>query len=231
MSARTNARWAMACAVVFTLATGCRPEPGPSDYVSQEAFHFDAGSAVPSGFVEGPDPWQAGTPRFKLGLFYEGGATDEVVVDDVGAHFYVYEQTFSVGPVDDGHREGLQADAIMHAGGPWWGGGIHWDTARDLSAWTYLRMSLRSTSAAFDDVKLGMTSGAEGAPDRAEARVSAADYGFVADGEWHDLRVPLADLTALGVDLSAVTVALSFGGGAGTAADTLLIDALYLTAD
>jgi hypothetical protein len=221
----------MAAAVLALLATGCRPEPGPSDYVSQEDFHFDAGSAVPSGFVEGPDPGEAGTPRFKLGLFYEGGSTEEVVVDDVAAHFYVYEQTFSVGPVDEGQREGLQADALMHAGGPWWGGGIHWDTARDLSGWAQLRVSLRSTSEVFDDVKLGMASGAEGSPSRAEARVSVADYGFKADGEWHDLRIPLADLVAQGIDLTEVTIAFSVGGGSGTAADTLLIDALYLTAD
>lgn len=218
-------------ATVAVGVMGCRPEPGPSDYLSQEDFHFDAGSAVPSGFVEGPDPWVAGTPRFKLGLFYEGGSTDEVVVDDATAHFYVYEQTFSVGPVDEGQREGLQADALMHSGGPWWGGGIHWDTARDLSGWQHLRVSLRSTSAVFGDVKLGMASGAERSPSRAEAKVSAADYGFAADGEWHDLSVPLADLVALGLDLSEVTIALSIGGGAGTAADTLLIDALYLTAD
>ena len=61
--------------------------------------------------------------------------------------------------------------------------------------------------------------------------MSAADYGFAADGDWHDLRIPLADLAALGLDLSAVTIAFSVSGGSGTAADTLLIDALYLTAD
>ena len=220
--------------VGLTLAlaiTACRPDPGAEDYASQEVFHFDAGTPRPENYVEGPDPWVEGEPRLSLGLFYEGGASEAVTVDDIQAHFYIYEGTFAVTPVGNGQREGIQADAITHAGTPWWGGGIHFETPRDFSTWTTLRISLRATDAAFAEVALGLASGVEEAADAREVRVQATDYGYTNDGRWHDLVIPLADLTDKGLDLGAVRVALLLVGGAGTPGETLLVDALYLTAE
>ncbi|MFZ4734388.1 MAG: hypothetical protein ACOYM9_00480 [Bradymonadia bacterium] len=210
---------------------GCRPDPGAEDYASQEAFRFDAGDPRPEAYVEGPDPWREGEPRFGLGLFYEDGRTEEVVIDDVAAHFYIYENTFTVVAADNGQREGLSVDQIVHAGTPWWGGGVHLEAPRDLSAWKTLHVSLRSSDGAFRTVSLGMTSGAEGSPDNASASVDATEYGYENDGRWHDLKIPIADLVAKGLDPAAVTVVLLLGGGSGTTAESLAIDALYLTQD
>lgn len=207
--------------------TACRPDPGPDDYASQEAFRFDAGAPRPENYVEGPDPWVEGEARLSVGLFYEGGATETVTIDDVTAHFYVYENTFAVVAEGQGQREGLSADRIVHAGTPWWGGGVHWDTPRDLSAYTTLHVSLRSADAAFREVKLGMTSGAEGSASRVETQLPATDYGYSNDGAWHDLAIPIADFEAKGLDLGAVSIPLLLGGGSGTSAESLLIDDVY----
>lgn len=217
--------------IALLSTTGCRPDPGADDYDSQEVFHFDAGDPRPENYVEGPDPWVEGEPRLSIGLFYEGGASETVVVDDVTVHFYVYEGTFGLTPEGRGQREGLSVDRLVHAGTPWWGGGVHWDTPRDLSLYTTLHVSLRSSDAAFREVKLGMTSGAEGSAARAEAQVLASDFGWTNDGAWHDLAVPLTAFVDAGLDPTEVTVALVLGGGSGTSADSMLIDAVYFSAE
>ena len=118
--------------------------------------------------------------------------------------------------------EGLQSDVIVQTTLPWWGGGIHSDVALDLSAWSTLHVSLKSDVVA--DFDIGMTGGVEG-------RASVADYGYAPDGAWHDLVIPLSDLTAQGVDLSAVTVALLLVAEGGAAGDRVHVDDLYLGKD
>jgi len=61
--------------------------------------------------------------------------------------------------------------------------------------------------------------------------VNATTYGYVNDGEWHQLSIPLSDFVSDGLDLSAVRSPLSLGGAAGMATDFALIDNLYLSQD
>ena len=123
--------------------------------------------------------------------------------------------------------EGTFSDKIIHGGYGWWGTGVHIEGAdpEDLSAWGTLHISLRSGDDAFDSVKIRMESkGGNG-------EVDAADYGFVNDGEWHSIGIPLSDLEATGLDLGTITSPIGLGGMAGEAGETLWVDNLYLTMD
>ena len=204
----------------------CRPEVGDPDYSSQETFDFEAEESVVVS-LPGPDPFVQGEQRLSLGIFYEGASSQEILVDEVTRHFYIYANeatsllTFSQSTSDE-RLEGLRADSIEHSGGPWWGGGIHWDVAQDLSSWSSLHISLKSNDPAFSDVDLAMESG------DSVAQVQAADYGYVNDGAWHNITVPLSDFTDQGVSLDGVTIPLRFGGFSGMSGELLLLDNVYI---
>ena len=156
-----------------------------------------------------------------LGLFREGAADRSVPIDNARTHFWIYENTVRL--ADDADAvEGAQSHRLVHNGGDWWGAGIHWEDARDLSDWTTLHISLKASGAAFEDVQLRINS--------TENRSGAIDvraYGFRGDGQWHDLVIPLNAFA--GADLSAVIAPLVFGGGGAAAGVGLQIDAVYLS--
>ncbi|HCV28728.1 MAG TPA: hypothetical protein DGB32_10415, partial [Dehalococcoidia bacterium] len=167
--------------------------------------------------------FQEGDQRLNIGAFYEGGSSAMVEIDNETTHVFLYDNTVTADPVEE-PLEGLNAHRLQHAGGDWWGMGIHWDTARDLTAWTTLHISFRSAS--FAEIEIGVTGNAE---DRHV--VNATAYGYTNDDEWHQLSIPLADFVADGLDLSAVRSPLSIGGATGAATDFALIDNVYYTAD
>ena len=154
-----------------------------------------------------------------MGVFYEGGSSELVEIDNTAAHLYLYENTVSVEEVGE-PLEGRLAHRLVHAGGDWWGMGVHWSSPRDLSGWASLHASFRSESLA--EIEIGLN----GAADDRHV-VLATDYGYAADGEWHTLQIPLADFAAKGLDLAAVTSPLSLGGPKAEAGDFVLIDNLY----
>lgn len=208
----------LVCVSALAALAGCRADSGPNDYESQEVFRLDAA----------PPPIDASTRpgerRLSLGAFYEGPADEIVPIDDLRTHFYIYEDTFSVA-IDGGDRvEGSQSDRLSHRGGPWWGGGIHWDDPRDVSAWATLNISLKSRDASFGGLKLAMNNS-----DESQGAVELSTYGFAADGTWHDLAIPLADFAAAGVDLTRVAAPLVFVGGAGERGESVLVDAVFLS--
>lgn len=189
----------------------CRPDPGLPDYPEPEPW-------VPGGDDFYPDPLDPGEERLSIGLFYEGTATESVPVDDLDTHFYIYENTFSVETTDD-RWEGYVADELVRGSLAWWGGGIHWDTPRDLSGWEALHLVVQSTDPV--DWEVGITGGG------VEARVAVADYGLVADDAWHEVIIPLGDFE--GADLTTVTVALLLVGEGGEAGDRWIVDGVYYT--
>ena len=142
-------------------------------------------------------------------------------MNDTTTHFYIYEQTFDIKNEYQLVREGLRADAIIGVGTPWLGGGVSWDTPKDLSAWTTMHVSLRSDNPQFNDLKLEIEAGRV-------LRVELADYGFVADGEWHELSIPLDTFTERGADLTAVTRPFVLIGGNISVGTRLIVDNLYL---
>lgn len=87
-----------------------------------------------------------------------------------------------------------------------------------------MHLSLKSSWDAFAEVRVGMS------PESAIESLDATDYGYAADGQWHSLEIPPADFAELGVDLRALTDALTLGGNTGASADALKVDGFYFTA-
>lgn len=116
--------------------------------------------------------------------------------------------------------EGSVSDLLTLEGTSFWGGGVVWSPTRDLSSWRTLALSLKSDSIAVVNVTVGSTG--------KEPGLSAADYGYKADGQWHSLRIPLADFAAGGVDLTDVRVAFALGGPGGSAGQEILVDDVYM---
>lgn len=205
-------------AVALVLA-GCRADSGPDDYQSQERLRLDAA----------PPPIDAdlapGERRFNLGAFYEGPADEAVVIDDLTAHFYIYEDTFSVATESADRVEGAVSDRFILRGGPWWGGGIHYDTPRDLSGWDTLHVSLKTAARSQAGLTLALNN-----PEERQTALALADYGFAADGAWHRLEIPLADFAAAGADLSQVAAPVVFVGPSGAAGEAVLVDGVFLSA-
>lgn len=207
---------------LLVLLAACRSGPDDSDYESQESF--DLGVTPDGGDEAGPpgtDPVEPDERRLSIGVFYEGASSEMVEIDNTTAHLYIYESTVSVQETDEA-LEGQAAHRLVHAGGDWWGMGVHWSSPRDMSAWTTLRVSFRSVSLAAIEV------GMNGAADDRHA-VPAGDYGYAADGDWHSLAIPLADFAAKGLDLAAVTSPLSLTGPKAAAGDFVLIDGVHFS--
>ena len=66
-------------------------------------------------------------------------------------------------------------------------------------------------------------------PDPAGFDVDPTDYGYVNDGDWHFLRIPLQDFIDLGWDPTVARSPFTFSAPGGDAGDVLLIDNLYFT--
>ena len=212
--------------VVALLALGaCRPDPvGPSPYQNQESFPDGGAGDGGSNSLPGPDPFTPGSKRLSVGIFYEGGKSDEIPIDNMTTHLYVYSGTVLLQPSTD-HIEGKSADQIVSTGMPWWGLGVNWDTAHDLSAWKTMHVSFQATDASFASFTIGMLAANAANP----VTVNATPYGFTPDGNWHTLAIPLADLTVQGLDLKQTTAAIVLAGTNAPGGSNLRIDDLYYT--
>lgn len=211
-----------ACLLWSVGALACRPDPGVPDYSSHVGLRDPP--ATGAEFLPGPNPFERGTPRLYVGAFYEGEATDEILINDVDTHYYIFENSYQQESSSE-RVEGRLSDKLELNGTPFWGGGLIWDVAKDLSEWTTLYVSLRSDSGSFVDVPIILQSEAGGRV--VDAQVSAAEYGYLNDGQWHNLRIPLSDLS--GFDPGATRAPFILSAPGGTGGDTLLVDDLYLT--
>jgi hypothetical protein len=213
-------RRALLLVSVASLLTACRPDPGPSHYDQQEPFPKDGGMAAS---LPGPYPYQPGTRRLSIGAFYESGYSDVIAIDNMSVNLYVYENTLTLLPEAD-HIEGTMANRITHAGMTWWGFGVHWMVPRDMSTWTHLHVSLKSSDATFATVDVGMNNANP-------VFLHAPDYGYAADGEWHSLSIPVADFVKAGLDVTQVAAPFVLTGGAGMGGETLKLDDVYFSAE
>lgn len=211
---------ALSILVALVAAAGCRPDPGVPIYRNADDFLDPDGPD--SDPLVGADPYQPGEARLALGIFYEGEFSEQVIIDDVTTHFYIYDGTFTMSLDRDVVEEGLESNRVTHAGLGYWGGGITWDESRDLSDWTTLYLSLRSADPAFADLEVRIAADSEGS-------VAASSYGYVNDGEWHHIAIPLEDYA--GLDLTQVTGPLVMIGDAGDQGERLYIDNVYYTQD
>jgi hypothetical protein len=209
---------------VLLLLAACRPDPGESDYENQgQLTPSNDGTDPGADVLPGPVPYQTGQRRLSVG-FYEGGRSEDIPVDNTTTHVYLYEGTTTLEPSST-RVEGRASDLVVHAGKAWLGFGVHWDAPRNLGAWKTLHVSLRSSDPGFAQVKVGMSD------DTKDVQLDVKKYGYVNDGAWHHLSIPLTDFTAGGLKLGAIDAPFIFIAGSGAAADKLLLDNLYFTAD
>ncbi len=214
---------ALSVLVAVAALAGCRPSPEePLVYRNADDFTNPEG---PGGGepIEGPDPYEPGEARLALGIFYEGEFSEQVIIDDMLTNFFIFEGTFSMVLDSNVVAEGLESNRITHAGLTFLGGGINWMDSRGLSAWTTLYVSLNSSDASFSDLEIVVQ------VESGEAGVDASDYGFVNDGAWHHLAIPVADFE--GIELTQVTGPFVFLGGTGDLGERLWIDNVYYTQD
>jgi hypothetical protein len=206
---------------------GCRPDPGPTKYDSQESF--DGGNCG----LAGPVPFMPGDKRLSVGAFYECQVSDTIAVDDKTSHVYLYLNgtQVTVNKVSDTKDkvEGSSSDDLVLTGQPWWGMGINWDIPHDLSAWKTMHVSFKSKEPAFSTFTIGINNGVSNGDmiSQTTATVNSIDYGYVADDSWHNLSIPLSAFT--GIDTSRCTAPFVIGGTAGPSGAVLKVDALYFT--
>lgn len=218
----------LALALTAALA-GCRPDPGPSQYNNQESFDGGSANALP-----GPDPYVPGTPRLSIGWNYESGYSDIIQLDNMTSHLYIYGDQNNTGSVtiqdDKDHVEGLSSQRVTCAGQSFAGFGINWDVVHDLSMWTHMHVSLKSSDPNFADFTIGLNDG-EGSATATYTVDLMGQYGWVNDGQWHNLVIPLADFVATGFDPSMATAGFVVGAAMDPSGQALLVDDLFFSAD
>ena len=225
---------------ILILLSACRPEP--MEYPYNSADTLDTAGETENQFA-GPDPYEDGDARLSLGVFYESGYSDLIPVDDETSFFYIWiteytsMPTFSQVPTTD-RVEGNVADEITAGEHGWFGGGVSWNVAKDMSAWSTLYVSVKSESDVMSGLQVGMSGvldgsgGCTGSGTR-QNWVDLVDYGFETDGEWHHLAIPMSDLTVC-MDATQVSEPFSIltaGLSASDAGAQVLLDNVYFTGD
>ncbi|MEM1414444.1 MAG: hypothetical protein AAGH15_06070 [Myxococcota bacterium] len=231
-------------ALAFALLLGptCREDLPTPDYSSHIGLADRIDAGLPEGFLAGTDPLEEGEQRLKIGLAYEGRFTREITVGTGVRNVFAFDLNgdgtgdFTIDGSDSFDRvEGRVSSEVTHAGFGFWGFGVFYveqtDSAGtrggsvDFSDWRVLHLALKSSDDAFEDIDIEMQSdfGA------GLGSVSVSDYGYVNDGEWHPIDIPLADFEAQGVNLRDITAPFVLGGGAGLPGETFLFDEVYFT--
>ncbi|MDP3234517.1 MAG: hypothetical protein Q8N26_17185 [Myxococcales bacterium] len=208
---------------VLLASSACRPDPGVPDYSSLSSLFGDGGVAE---VRPGPFPYVTGARRAAFGVFYEGGASDRLPIDS----YFIFSNSYATQPSDD-RVEGLQSDQLDFNGTAFWGGGLFWNTPTNLTGWTTLHVSLRSSDPGLATIAVRVLYFGP-APGNAEltVQVKANDYGWVNDGAWHSLSIPLADFSGLDVARvrSPFTIGNDQSGGTARTGESLLVDDVYL---
>lgn len=209
-------------------AAGCRPDPGLPDYSAMDQL-FDGGGGV--GSLPGPYPYVVGTKRLAFGIFYDGASSDQLDLSDPSHHYYIFSSTYSDEIWAD-RVEGTTSNRFSIPGSTpgWWGGGIVWDTPTDLTGWTTMHVSFKSSDPGMAEVEVRLLHGpAPAGP--ITVGLKGTRYGWANDGQWHHLSIPLADFVAAGVNLTRIRGPLGFGSAVGAplmkSGETLVIDNFY----
>ncbi|HPR32418.1 MAG TPA: glycoside hydrolase family 16 protein [Prolixibacteraceae bacterium] len=160
------------------------------------------------------------------GIYTENPAiTERLAIDNVTGHLYNWDNTVafnqSISPY-----EGSEALSFRSQGGAgWWGWGIFSDQALNLENFSdgYLHFALNTKSAELFRVTVN---GANNTKGEVTFQNGNDPYGFLRDGRWHRVVVPVADLRAKGLDLSSCGNVFTLSGGS---ISGLAVDDVYFS--
>lgn len=221
----------MAPVLALAGSLACRPDPGTPDYSSTpQNVNPDLGTVMNP---QGSDPFVEGEARLSVGLFYEGGFSQQILVNGEDVNYFIFivegsgDLTYDQETTED-RVEGATADRFTLRGTPFWGGGIIYQRPRDLSRWRTLHVALKSGDASFQQIDLTLQYGPDGSAATAVS-VPLTNYGYVNDGEWHDITIPLADFP--GLNRAQIRSPFILGGTGAVRGDALLVDDLYFLAE
>ena len=200
--------------LALSLVGGCTTDLGTPDYSGQVGLRDRIqGPFFPFPPVP-PDPYQPGEERLSVGYFYEGGRSETIPINNVTTNYFIFVvdvnrpgQTLTGNQFPSRDRlEGLESIEFTTADQPFWGAGILWGEAIDLSEWTTMYVGFKSSDGSFERFDLTLQSAATvpnvPPPDPRSVVLDPRDYGYVNDGQWHFLRIPLQDAIDLGWDPS-----------------------------
>lgn len=151
--------------------------------------------------------------------------TDKFAINNVSGHLYNWSNTVSFNSAFPAY-EGVDVLSFRSSGAAaWWGFGIFSSTPLNFENYAngYLNFALRTLSTQTFNVNINGANNTEG---KAEFNTQKESYGFKRDGKWHRISIPLADLVAQGLDLSACGNIFTMTGS--TIAD-IAIDDIYLS--
>lgn len=184
-----------------------------------------------------PDPYQPGDQRLSVGYFYEGGRSATIQINTVTTDYFIFAldverpvatRTFAESTSTD-RVEGRFSYEVTLNGSPFWAGGIVWFEPIDLSDWTTMFVSFKSSDPSFANFDLTLQYGEGEEPTGVNLDPTA--YGYTNDGEWHFLQIPLQDAIDRGFDPTTVRSPFIFSAPGGEEGEQLLIDNLYFTKD
>ena len=125
--------------------------------------------------------------------------------------------------------EGLQSDVITVLDLGFWGAGIEWTTPYSLGGWTALHISMKSFDPEMISTEVGLGDATDAAGSPNYAFLPVEDYGFVPDGRWHHMTIPIADYETLDVDLTSPTLPFALRGTSVPSGAQISVDNLYLS--
>lgn len=205
----------------------CRPPLGEPSYpdISADSGNIDDGS------LPGDSPWDGVSPRLSFGLFYEGGATEEFVVDNATINYFIYDGTYTQAPDAEDFVEGFSSDRLLIAGAGYIGGGVNFENGPpvDLSSWTTLHIAMKSANPALESLQIRFK-GLDGGGTVITGAANIVDHGFVADDQWYVLNIPLSAMVPA-VPLDQIVIAPEFFSPTAEGDTSILIDDMYLTAE
>lgn len=137
------------------------------------------------------------------GIYTNNPAIDnKFIVDNVTGHLYNWDGTVTFNKAFPAY-EGEDVLSFRSSGAAgWWGFGLFSTTPQNLSKFSdgYLNFMLRTKATQTFTVAVQGANNTQGA---IEFKNNSDPYGFVRDGIWHRISVPVSELIAKGLDLSA----------------------------
>ena len=224
-------RVAIALCFVFAACGDDRPD---IDYSSHEGVR----EATSTDFLPSPVRFDRTIPRLSFGMFYELASNSpnerRILQNNLDSFFFIFDLAGDgtgdfTGDIEEtsDRVQGKFANRFVHGGQSFWGFQVFWALTKDISQYDALYVSLKSSSATYADIEVAVQSGPPFPSPTVSAAVRASTYGYVNDGQWHSLRIPVSDLEALGVDLRAVRVPFQLTGDAGEGGELLFIDDVF----